>query len=146
MVPSVFVLGINEVRIAALFGELKKLSVSSFANIAAAALRILLDLSVHSYLTRKGLTNQLIQAYKKDAGHITLSQRLDFLKKAYLSKESIGIISKLLEPKNDFSLDVLNGYMHSEKNAYVEPKFINRFFDFMFPLLKELDDITEIEG
>lgn len=146
MVPSVFVLGINEVRIAALFGELKKLSVSSFANIAAAALRILLDLSVHSYLTRKGLTNQLIQAYKKDAGHITLSQRLDFLKKAHLSKESIGIISKLLEPKNDFSLDVLNGYMHSEKNAYVEPKFINRFFDFMFSLLKELDDITEIEG
>ena len=145
MIPTIFVLGINEVRIAALFTELKKLSVVTFANVAAAALRILLDLSVHSFLERNGLFKQLSQEHQKGEGHIGLSQRLEFLKKSHLSKESAGIVGKLLVPQNDFSLDVLNGYMHSEKNAYVEPKFINRFFDFMFPLLKELDDITETE-
>lgn len=140
LIPEVFALGISSVRIVNLFDELKKIPVSRYPNATASSLRVLLDLSVHSYLERNGLFGQLKKQCKGSAENISLKRRLEFLKGILSSQK---IIARLLSPDNEFSLDVLNGYVHSESMVYVDKTFLNRFFDFMLPLLKELDDIVE---
>ena len=146
LIPNIFSLGISSARIANLFEELKNLPESRYPNATASSLRVLLDLSVHSYLERNSLFAQLRQQYNVSSENIPLKRRLEFLKGIIADNNSKKIIAKLLSPDNEFSLDVLNGYVHSESNAFVDKAFLNRFFDFLFPLLKEFDAITETEG
>lgn len=145
LIPNIFSLGISSARIANLFEELKNLPESRYPNATASSLRVLLDLSVHSYLERNSLFAQLRQQYNVSSENIPLKRRLEFLKGIIADNNSKKIIAKLLSPDNEFSLDVLNGYVHSESNAFVDKAFLNRFFDFLFPLLKEFDAITETE-
>ena len=58
--------------------------------------------------------------------------------------EAAKIIGRLLNESNEYSLDVLNGYQHSKKTCYLDKKFINGFWDFMFPLFQELLEIKEV--
>lgn len=146
LIPDIFSLGITSTRIVNLFEELKNLPLSRYPNATASSLRVLLDLSVHSYLERNSLFAQLRQQFNASTENIPLKRRLEFLKGIVADNNSKKIIAKLLAPDNEFSLDVLNGYVHSESNAFVDKVFLNRFFDFLVPLLKELDDITETEN
>ena len=52
-------------------------------------------------------------------------------------------IVKLTNDANEFSLDVLNGYQHSKETVYLDKQFLNRFWDFLFPLFEILLDIKE---
>ena len=52
-------------------------------------------------------------------------------------------IVKLTNDANEFSLDVLNGYQHSKETVYLDKQFLNRFWDFLFPLFETLLDIKE---
>ncbi len=144
LVPKHFSVGIQVTRIIKLFEELKKLSLSVYPNTAAASLRVLLDLSIHSYLERNSLFDELKKKYNTSEEKIPLKSRLEFLKSGkILSNRLQKIISKLLAPGNELSLDVLNGYIHSPSTAYINQSFLNRFFDSIYPLLAELDNIQE---
>lgn len=44
----------------------------------------------------------------------------------------------------EFSLDVLNGYVHGSSTHYLSKQFLNRFWDSMFPLFEQTLEIKEI--
>lgn len=117
-------------------------SLSRYPNTAAASLSVLLDLSVHSYLDRNSHFDTLQKKHNTSVEKIPLKLRLEFLK-GILSGQLQKIIAKLLSPSNELSLDVLNGYVHSQSTAYIDKTFLTRFFDFIYPLLVELDNIQE---
>jgi len=130
-------------RIRSLFNELKTVPLK-YNNSIAASIRIFLDLTVYNYLKLENLTNDIEKAKGTGIANITLNKRLDFLKQGKnLKDESNKLIDKLLNNNNEYSLDVLNGFIHSEKTHYLQPRFLNGFWDFLFPLFEELLDISE---
>jgi len=70
----------------------------------------------------------------------------------FLSRESklkknpkmVKILKGLINEKEYFSLDILNGYVHSKETEYLNKQYINGFWDHIFPLLQSMLDITEV--
>ena len=122
-----------------------KLSVNSYKNAVAASIRIFLDLAVLNWLQTEGLIEELKAQKKMSINDIVLKNRLDFVASILKSKNKncTAIITRLLNKETDFCLDVLNGYQHSNNTVYLDKQFLNRFWDFLFPLFEELLDIKE---
>jgi len=135
----------SEYRLEGIFNELKKLSIDTYKNAVAASIRIFLDLAVFNWLQTENLLEELQSQEKKDIGDIILKNRLNFIttKLKTKSKKATSIISKLTNPNNEFSLDVLNGFQHSKDTSFLDKKFLNRFWDFLFPLFEVLLDIKD---
>lgn len=129
-------------RLSDLFGELKKLPVV-YKNAVAASIRIFLDLSVFNYIETESLSSDICKIYKCGFTDVNLKNRLEYLKTSKLQEQQKKIVSRLVEPKNEFSLDVLNGFVHSDSSPYITSSFLNRFWDFLFPLFQALLDIRE---
>jgi len=129
-------------RLLGLFNELKKLSLK-YNNSVAASIRVFLDLAVYKHIATEDLTSDLQKHYKEDIKSITLKKRLEYLKQNNLQDKQRNIVSKLLDPATEFSLDVLNGFVHSQDTHYLNKNFLNRFWDFLFPLFQHFLDIRE---
>ena len=129
-------------RLTCLFNELKEVPVT-YSNSIAASLRIFLDLSVLNYIETEELDKEIAAKFQKSLRMILLSERIEFIKDKINDKKAYKIIDKLLNDSNEFSLDVLNGYMHSKEVYYINKQFINRFWDFLFPLFEKLTVIKE---
>lgn len=145
LILPIYEIHTSDYRIQGIFNELKSLSITKYKNAVAASIRIFLDLAVLNWLQTEDLVNEL-QAQKKDnIINITLHHRLDFISEKLKAKhpKANSIIVKLTNNKNEFSLDVLNGYQHSRDTIYLEKQFLNRFWDFLFPLLNVLLDIKD---
>ena len=56
----------------------------------------------------------------------------------------LTLIIMLTNHQNEFSINTLNRYIHSNDTYIIDRVFVNRFWDFMLPLLKELSGISEI--
>lgn len=145
LVPPFYNLNNENYRLVHLFNELKELPTQKYISIAAVSVRVFLDLSVLEYITSEGLDFAISSKYKGALKDIELSKRLTFLAElvGFKGTELSKIIVRLNDAKNDFSLDVLNGYVHGKGTAYLDKGFLNRFWDFLFPLLQKLLDITE---
>lgn len=132
-------------RLVHLFNELKELPTRKYISIAAVSVRVFLDLAVLEYITSEDLDTAICAKYKGCLREIELSKRLTFLAEqvGFKGTELSKIIVRLTDAKNDFSLDVLNGYVHGKGTAYLDRNFLNRFWEFLFPLLQKLLDITE---
>jgi hypothetical protein len=131
-------------RLNALFDELKRIPLNSYTNIVASAIRILLELSVDSYLKRESLESQVAKKQKRGFRDITLHEKLVFLKENISGNEILQQkLSRFLNPTNEFSLTILNGYQHENSNHYLNRNFLNRFWDFLLPLFRELVEINE---
>ena len=135
----------TDLRLSGIFDELKRISPNSYVNATAASLRIFLDIAVLNYIQSEGLEAEIQAKYKSNLREIVLSKRLTFLGEKFAGKEASTVISRLLNDSNEYSLDVLNGYQHSKKTCYLNKKFINGFWDFMFPLFQSLLDIKEVQ-
>jgi len=131
-------------RMADLFNELKMIPLK-YKNSVSASVRIFLDLAVLTYIETENLEAEMKKKYGATLRQITLSKRLEYLKDKATQKSST-IIQKLLNPENELSLDVLNGYVHNRDSHYLDLPFLNKFWDFLFPLFQELLDIKEISG
>ena len=96
---------------------------------------------------KENLVEELQTHKRKNLSEIPLKHRLEFVadKLKNKSKKCSSIIVKLTNEGNEFSLDVLNGYQHSKTTVYLDKPFINRFWDFLFPLFEELIEIRESE-
>ena len=129
-------------RLSSLFRELKEVPVK-YTNSIAASLRIFLDLSVLNYIETEKLDSEISSRFQKNLRLILLSERIEFIKSKISDKKVNGIIDKLLNSSNEFSLDVLNGYMHNNDIHLLNQNFINRFWDFLFPLFEKLIVINE---
>jgi len=142
LVLDYFELHTDNYRLSDLFNELKTIPLK-YKNSVAASIRIFLDLAVLTYIETENLEDPIKAHYKMALRQITLSKRIEYLKDK-LNQKSSTITQKLLNPENELSLDVLNGYVHNNDSHYLDQAFLNKFWDFLFPLFQELLDIKEI--
>lgn len=145
LILKCYTLNTTNYRLEGIFKEMKRLSVVRYTNAAAASIRIFLDLSVLNWLQTENLITDIQKKYKANLRDISLKNRLTFVEEqvSSKSKKASSIISKLLNQENTYSLDVLNGYQHSNDTCYLNKQFLNGFWDFLFPLFEVLLDIKE---
>jgi len=145
IVPSCTI-NVNNYKINALFSELKRIPMDRYKNCLASSLRVFLDLVVAEYIITQNLKDEIRTKYKKDFQEVMLKHRLEYLKSSKLKAKTAEykVADKLLNPANDFSLDTLNSYIHGSQVHHVDRKFLNRFWDALFPLLSFLVEIKEV--
>lgn len=144
LILDIYSLNSSSYRLNGLFNELKSIPLK-YNNSVAASIRIFLDLAILNYLESEDLIGSLCSQYPNSGGlkNINLSKRLEYIKTKVNSK-SKDVIQKILNPNNELSLDVLNGYVHSENTHYLNNRFLNNFWDLLFPLFEELLNLKEI--
>lgn len=139
-------LNTTEARLSQLFGELKRLSVNSYTSVCAAAVRIFLELAVLDYIQSEGLEEQMRKDFKNDFKNIILKSRIDYLSRKSRLKDNQKvrkILKDLINERETYTLDILNGYVHSKETEYLNKQYLNGFWDHIFPLLQAMLDITE---
>lgn len=139
-------LNTTEARMSQLFSELKRLSVNSYVSVCAAAVRVFLDLAVLDYIQSSGLESAIKADCGSDLRRILLKTRLDYLSSKSPLKnnaKAVKILKGLINDKEHFNLEILNGYVHSKGTEYLNKEIINGFWDHIFPLLQAMLDITE---
>ena len=134
----------DQYRLTNLFQELKSIP-HKYPNSVAASIRIFLDLAVLSHIKRENLEDEIKRQYKGVLRDITLKKKLEFLKQKWSGTQFETLLSKFLNPENQYSLDVLNGYQHTGDHHFINKEFLNRFWDFLFPLFKKLVEINDTD-
>lgn len=142
LVLPIYTLETDSARLLGLFDEFKRISLSH-KNSVAASLRVFLDLAVFKYIDSEGLESDMRSIYRTEIREIQLKKRLEYIKTKKLTGKSQNIVSKLIEPSNQYSLDVLNGFIHSNDTHFLNKQFLNGFWDFLFPLFEVLLVIKE---
>jgi hypothetical protein len=143
MVLDIYILNTDSYRLSGLFNEFKKISLS-YKNTVSSSLRVFVDLTVFKYIETEGIEDDLKRQYQDSLRNISLKKRLEYIKTNKLSGKTKNIVSRLLDPSTQYSLDVLNGYIHSPDSHNLNKQFLNGFWDSLFPLFQELLDIKEI--
>lgn len=147
LILECYSLNTTEARLSQLFGELKRLSVNSYTSVCAAAVRIFLELAVLDYIQAEGLEAQMRKDFKCDFKKILLKSRLDYISRKSRLKDNskvCKILKDLINEKETYTLDILNGYVHSKDTEYLNKQYLNGFWDHIFPLLQAMLDITEV--
>ena len=119
-------LNTTEARLNQLFGELKRLSINSYTSVSAAAVRIFLELAVLDYIQSEGLEAQMRKDFKCDFKKIILKSRLDYLSRKSRLKDNpkvCKILKDLINEKETYTLDILNGYVHSKDTEYLNKQY-----------------------
>lgn len=142
LILSIYHLNTSSTRLLGLFNELKRISLS-YSNTVSASLRIFLDLAVLNYIETEGLENSIKTQYRSDLREVTLKKRLEYIKTNKLTGKPQTIVNRLLDESTQYSLDVLNGYIHGQDTHYLNKQFLNGFWDFLFPLFEVLLEIKE---
>ncbi len=142
LVLSIYDLNTDSFRLLGLFNEFKKISLGH-KNVVSAGLRVFLDLAVLKYIETEGITNDISRQYQEQLRNISLKKRLEYIKTNHLSGKVQTIVTRLIDPSQQYSLDVLNGYIHGQDTHYLNKQFLNGFWDFLFPLFEVLLDIRE---
>ena len=146
LILSFYYLNTSEARLSQLFNELKNLSVNRYVSVCAAAVRIFLDLAVLDYIQSSGLESAIKADFGNDLRRILLKSRLDYLSRKSMLKnnaKAVKILKDLINDKEHFNLEILNGYVHSKGTEYLTKQYINGFWDHIFPLLQAMLDIKE---
>lgn len=142
LILSIYHLNTSSTRLLGLFNELKRISLS-YSNAVSASLRIFLDLAVLNYIETEGIENNIKAQYHSDLREVTLKKRLEYIKTNKLTGKPQTIVNRLLDENTQYSLDVLNGYIHGQDTHYLNKQFLNGFWDFLFPLFEVLLEIKE---
>jgi len=142
LILPIYELDTDSARLLGLFNELKRVSLT-YKNIVSASMRVFLDLAVYKYIETEGIENAIKSQYNDDIKNIQLKKRLEYIKTNKLSGKPQNIVSKLIDPSNQYSLDVLNGFIHNHDTHFLNKEFLNGFWDFLFPLFEELLVIKE---
>ena len=142
LILPIYTLETDSARLLGLFEEFKRISLS-YRNTVSASMRVFLDLAVFKYIESEGLENAIQATYTDNIKNIPLKKRLEYIKTNKLTGKPQNIVSKLIEPSNQYSLDVLNGFIHSQDTYFLNREFLNGFWDFLFPLFEVLLVIKE---
>lgn len=130
-------------RLHGVFEEFKKISINNYPNNISSSLRVFLDLAVFKYIETEGIENLICAHFQSSLRDVPLRKRLEYIKTHKATGKIQTIITRLIDPNQQFSLDVLNGYIHGQETHYMSKVFLNSFWDFLFPLFKFLLDISE---
>lgn len=142
LILSIYSINTDSYRLLNLFNELKRIPFS-YSNCISSSIRVFLDLSVYKFIESENLVSLISTQYRKSFRDITLKNRLEYLKQNNFPEKPKKIVEKLLQSSNEFSLDVLNGYIHNQDSHYLTKTFLNGFWDFLFPLFEYLIEIKE---
>lgn len=143
LILGIYQLNTCSTKLSSLFNELKEIPLK-YNNAVAASIRVFLDLSVLNYIQTEGLESEIESHFHCNSlRDIPLKKRLDYLKSYKLTEKPRTIATSLLNTSNQYSLDVLNGYVHSNDTHYSSKQFLNGFWDFLFPLFENLLEIHE---
>lgn len=142
LILPIYELDTDSARLLGLFNELKRISLT-YRNTVSASMRVFLDLAVYKYIETEGIENAIKAQYQDDIKNIQLKKRLEYIKTNKLNGKPQNIVSKLIDPSNQYSLDVLNGFIHNHDTHFLNKEFLNGFWDFLFPLFEELLVIRE---
>ncbi len=142
LVLTIYTLHTDSTRLDGLFNEFKEIPFK-YPNHIAAALRVFLDLAVLKYIETESLETAIKTHYKADLRDIQLKRRLEYLKSNKFSGKVQTIVTRLIDESQQYSLDVLNGYIHGQDTHYLNKQFLNGFWDALFPLFQTLLDIRE---
>ena len=122
---------------------MRKLPIRSYANVACAALRVFLDIAVRNYIRDNQWENEIVsQNRTRDFERIELQTRINFLSSKLSNGRAKEVSVSLCNSQNEFSIATLNRYIHSNETYAVNQRFVNRFWDSMFPLLRDLAGIS----
>lgn len=144
LVLPIYTLHTDSARLDGLFDEFKRVPVHLYPNVVAASLRVFLDLAVLNYIRREeGLEAEMCRHYSRGLRDIQLKARLEYIKAHKLTGNVQRVAVRLIDESQQFSLDVLNGFIHSQDTHYMSKENLNRFWDFLFPLFDFLLDIRE---
>lgn len=142
LVLEIYTINSDSYRIVKLFYELQNIPLR-YENCIASSMRVFLDLCVLKHIEAENLAEEIQTKYKNSIKDVRLKNRLEYLKTNSLTEKPKKIAEKLLQNSNQYSLDVLNGYVHGQDSHYLGKAFLNGFWDFMFPLLQQLVQINE---
>ena len=142
LILPVYTIHSSSYRLNGLFDEFKKIPLK-YINVTAASIRVFLDLAVLNYIETEGIENEIKTHYKRELRNVLLKQRLEYIKSKKLTGKPQRIVNQLLDEKFQYSLDVLNGYMHGQDSYLLTKQFLNHFWDFLFPLFEVLTIIKE---
>ncbi|MEJ7780655.1 MAG: hypothetical protein WKF68_13820 [Daejeonella sp.] len=143
LIPDFYLINTTNHRLNELFVELQKIRMT-YKNCIGASLRVLLDLAFLNYINNEGIEAALLLSYhKRHLREITLKKRIEYIKTNHLSDNIQTIAVRLLNEDGEYSLDVLNGYIHGTDIHYLTKPFLNQFWNFLFPLMVVLLDIRE---
>lgn len=143
LIPKECLIISTDYRLNELFRELKRLSVKNYPNVTCASMRVFFDIAVRNYIRDNQWIEELkSQSRTRDFDKIELATRVTFLGTKFPNGRIKNIIIRLTNPNNEFSLDTLNRYIHSNETYAVNQVFVNRFWDFLYPLLAELTGIS----
>lgn len=143
LVLNIYTLKTDKARLLGLFNEFKSVPLSRYPNTISSALRVFLDLSVLEYINSEAMAPAIAAHYKADIKEVPLKKRLEYIKTKTTSQALKNIIGTLLTSGQQFSVDVLNGFVHGQSTHYIDKTFLNKFWDFLFPLFQELLEIEE---
>jgi hypothetical protein len=142
LIPSFYEINTTNYRLNGLFIELQKVKFTH-KNCIGACLRVLLDLAVLNFINNEGLETSICSQYSSGLRDITLKKRIEFLKANSLNGSPHRVADRLLQERSEYSLDVLNGYIHGTDVHYLTKPFLNNFWNFLFPLFEVLLDVRE---
>ncbi|MGM0642058.1 MAG: ParB/RepB/Spo0J family partition protein [Thermotogota bacterium] len=144
IIDNMYVLQTTNYKLNALFSELEKLPLGRYNMSIAIIMRVFVDIAVSEFIKSEGQESGILEN-NKSLEMIQLKKRISYLKhnKFSLPVGTEKVIDQLLNRKNEFSLDTLNNYVHGSSVHHIEKSFLNRFWDFLFPLLKTILDIKE---
>lgn len=146
LILSFYQLNTSEARLSQLFYELKRLSVNSYVSVCAAAVRVFLDLAVLDFIQSEGLEDDVKSRFHHELRQVPLKTRLDYLSRCSKLKDNakaVKVLKGLINEKETYNLDILNGYVHSKDTEYLNKTILNGFWDHIFPLFQSMLDITE---
>jgi len=142
LIPDFYEINTTNYRLNGLFEELQKIRLTH-KNCIGAALRVLLDLAVLNYINNEALEQPISVAYRCTLRDVQLKKRIEYIKTNKLNGQPQKVASRLIDENAEYSLDVLNGYVHGTDVHYLTKPFLNNFWSFLFPLLEILLDIKE---
>ncbi len=145
LVPGIFQIETEKWRLMKIFWELKSVPFK-YPNALSGLIRIFLDLAVLDYIQQRDeLLQGILNHFNKDnLRHIELKKRLDYLAKYEFSDNPKvkTLITKLLNPSFEYSLDVLNAFQHNHDVHFLKQEYLNNFWSFLFPLVEKVCVIT----
>lgn len=142
LIPSFYEINTTNFRLNGLFAELQKIKFTH-KNCIGACLRVLLDLAVLNYINNEGLEAAMCAQYSNGLRDIPLKKRIEYIKTNKLTATPQRVAMRLLDENTEYSLDVLNGYIHGTDVHYLTKQFLNNFWSFLFPLFESLLDVRE---
>ncbi|RZJ49967.1 MAG: hypothetical protein EOO44_17290 [Flavobacterium sp.] len=142
LIPNFYEISTTNYRLNGLFDELQRIRITH-KNCIGACLRVLLDLSVLNYINNEGLETAISSAYRVNLRDVPLKKRIEYIKTHKLTGNTQKIANRLLDENGEYSLDVLNGYIHGADTHYLTKSFLNNFWSSLFPLFELFLDIKE---